>query len=225
MRRLMIFVMTMILVGCAAFQPYQATQPIEKDTLNLGALSLTSSVELYIIENEEQITASLEALHLPVPHIVFEATAEDKRQIQCLARNIYWEASNEPSRGKVAVAQVTVNRAADDRFADDICGVVYERDRVKVRGRMRTVCQFSWTCMSVKNKTPQNSDNWDDAVQIAQKFVLDGTSLPELEEALFYHAARIHPRWARQMVKIERIGNHIFYREKQKQTGIYLASN
>lgn len=224
MRRLMILVMTMILVGCAAIQPYQQTTN-SNDSVDLGVLSLASSVELYLIENEESIIASLEALNLPVPHIVFEATAEDKKQIQCLARNIYWEASGEPIRGKAAVAQVTVNRTADDRFADDICGVVYERDRVKVRGRMRTICQFSWTCMAVKNKEPKSNEQWDDALAIAQKFVLDGTNLPELDTALFYHAQYVHPRWAKQMVRIERIGNHIFYREKVKQTGIYLASN
>jgi hypothetical protein len=224
MRRLMILVMTMILVGCAAIQPYQATtQQPTNDRLELSALSLASQIELYVIEND--ILAQLEAWNIPVPHIVFEVTAEDRRQIQCLARNIYWEAGGEPIRGKAAVAQVTVNRTVDDRFADDICGVVYERDRVKVRGRMRTICQFSWTCMTVKNKEPKSNEQWDDALAIAQKFVLDGVNLPELNEALFYHAQYVHPRWAKQMVRIERIGNHIFYREKVRQTGIYLASN
>lgn len=221
MQRLMITVITMILVGCASISQQQ--QQPENTELLLPVLSLTSRIELYIIEND--ILPKLEAYNIPVPHIMVEATAEDKKNISCLAKNIYWEASSEPTRGKAAVAQVTVNRTVDERFADDICGVVYERDCVKVRGRMRTICQFSWTCMSVKNKTPKNVKNWEESVEIAQKFILDGINLPELDEALFYHAAYVKPRWAKQMVKIERIGNHIFYREKERQTAIYLASN
>ena len=38
-------------------------------------------------------------------------SAEDKlKQLDCLTRNIYWEAASEPFEGKVAVAQVTLNR-------------------------------------------------------------------------------------------------------------------
>ena len=79
--------------------------------------------------------------------------------------------------------------------------------------------------MAVKNKSPRNEEEWNEAVRIAQKFVLDSHELPELEEALFYHADYVRPRWAKQMIKIEKIGAHIFYREKEKRTEIYLASN
>ena len=34
-----------------------------------------------------------------------------ERQLDCLAKNIYHEAAGEPFEGKVAVAQVTMNRA------------------------------------------------------------------------------------------------------------------
>jgi len=36
---------------------------------------------------------------------------ERDRQLTCLAKNIYHEAASEPFEGKVAVAQVTINRA------------------------------------------------------------------------------------------------------------------
>ena len=42
-----------------------------------------------------------------------EITAEVRsNQLNCLTRNIYYEAGHEPFEGKVAVAQVTLNRAA-----------------------------------------------------------------------------------------------------------------
>jgi spore germination cell wall hydrolase CwlJ-like protein len=46
-------------------------------------------------------------------------SAQEKiRQLDCLTRNIYWEAASEPFEGKVAVAQVTMNRVQDGRFAE-----------------------------------------------------------------------------------------------------------
>ena len=45
-------------------------------------------------------------------------------QLDCLARNIYHEAGSEPFEGKVAVAQVTINRAESGQFPSDICKVV-----------------------------------------------------------------------------------------------------
>ena len=44
-------------------------------------------------------------------------SAEDRtRQLECLANNIYWEAASEPFEGKVAVAQVTMNRVESGRL-------------------------------------------------------------------------------------------------------------
>jgi len=39
-----------------------------------------------------------------------------QKQLDCLARNIYHEAGYEPFEGKVAVAQVTINRAESGQF-------------------------------------------------------------------------------------------------------------
>ena len=46
--------------------------------------------------------------------------------VMCLSLNIYYEARNQPLRGQMAVAEVVLNRVADDRFPDTICEVVME---------------------------------------------------------------------------------------------------
>ena len=51
-----------------------------------------------------------------------------ERQLDCLAKNIYHEAASEPFEGKVAVAQVTMNRAESGKFPRDVCGVVYQKN-------------------------------------------------------------------------------------------------
>lgn len=227
MRQMFLTMLAVILVGCAAIPTSQENfklQPIDTTEI-MEELSFRAKLRMYMIDNQMEIDRMLANVRLEVPEIVRVATEEDRKAIDCLAKNIYWEASNEPLRGKKAVAQVTINRTEDERFPDDVCGVVYERDKVKIKGRVKTVCQFSWTCMKVKNKTPRHPEEWEDALQVARKYVLDGYHIPELEEALFYHADYVRPRWARQMIRIEKIGAHIFYREKQKQNTIYLASN
>ncbi|MFE8697908.1 cell wall hydrolase [Cytobacillus sp. FJAT-53684] len=50
-----------------------------------------------------------------------------KSEQDLLARLVHAEAKGEPYEGKVAVAQVILNRVKDDRFPDTIKGVIYEK--------------------------------------------------------------------------------------------------
>lgn len=47
--------------------------------------------------------------------------------MEVLARTIYGEARGEPDAGKVAVAWVVLNRAADPRWPDTVAGVCLQR--------------------------------------------------------------------------------------------------
>lgn len=53
--------------------------------------------------------------------------------ISCLVTNIYHEARGEADAGQLAVALVTLARAQDKRFANSVCGVIYQKN------------QYSWT--------------------------------------------------------------------------------
>ena len=52
-------------------------------------------------------------------------TIETESQI-CLAKNIYFEAGNQPLAGRIAVGQVTINRRNHGMFPHTICEVVYQ---------------------------------------------------------------------------------------------------
>jgi len=54
-------------------------------------------------------------------------------EIKCLADNIYFEALTESDAGKIAVANVTMNRVKHPAFPNSVCDVVWEPK------------QFSWT--------------------------------------------------------------------------------
>jgi N-acetylmuramoyl-L-alanine amidase len=129
-----------------------------------------------------------------------------ERQLECLARNIYYEAGNEPFEGKVAVAQVTLNRAESGQFPSDICKVIYQKNVVYDK----VICQFSWYCESPAKLKPRNSKVYDDSMIAAKKVLLEGFRLPSLESALYYHADYVNPKWGKQQVA--KIGRHIFYK-------------
>jgi spore germination cell wall hydrolase CwlJ-like protein len=134
-----------------------------------------------------------------------ELTKDAKRQVDCLADNIYHEAGYEAEKGKVAVALVTLNRVEDPRFPKDICGVVKQ----KTQG----MCQFSWFCTEVKTK--KGSEAYQSAKDVALYVYANYEKLHDITKgALYYHADYVNPGWKLQ--KTVTIGRHIFYKEGGK---------
>ena len=138
----------------------------------------------------------------------FVSVAERTKQLECLTRNIYWEAASEPFEGKVAVAQVTINRVESGRFAPDICGVVYQKNVVYDR----VICQFSWNCDGSSKIRPIYPAHWKESEEVAKKVLLEGFRLPSVKNALYFHADYVNPRWGKPQVA--KFGRHIFYAEK-----------
>ena len=135
-----------------------------------------------------------------------------EKQLDCLAMNIYREAGHESFEGKVAVAQVTMNRVEHPSFPKDVCGVIYQKNVVMEK----VVCQFSWYCDGTSMTRPVNNAAYRESYEVAKKVLLEGFKLDVLKEALYYHANYVNPKWP--LEKIGSIGNHIFYKPKDKGT-------
>lgn len=136
-----------------------------------------------------------------------QVTAEMReRQLGCLAKNIYYEAGSEPFEGKVAVAQVTMNRVENSQFPGDVCKVIYQKNIFYEK----VVCQFSWVCDREATFRPTNRANYNESMIAAQKVLLEDYRLPSLKNALYYHADYINPGWKKEQVA--KIGHHIFYK-------------
>jgi spore germination cell wall hydrolase CwlJ-like protein len=133
---------------------------------------------------------------------------DERRELVCLARNVYFEARGEPLEGQYAVAEVTMNRKASGRYPDTVCGVVYQQNWDPLRKRY--VGAFSWTELS-SVPTPMGEE-WQQAWKVAEA-VYRGRQAPVLDEALFYHATYVKPSWARGQQPVARIGKHVFYNE------------
>lgn len=128
-----------------------------------------------------------------------------EKELACLARNIYFEAAKEPFEGKVGVAQVVMNRVEDGQFANTICGVVYQKNKVYEK----IICQFSWYCESPSKLKVRSDEHYKESYEVAKKVLLEGFRLSVLDDALYYHADYVNPRW--KLKRITKIGAHIYY--------------
>ena len=138
--------------------------------------------------------------------ISFANSNQDKTNIQfsqkdlyCLTKNIYHEARGEPYLGKIAVAQVTLNRVNHPTlWASTICGVVYEQ--------IRGVAQFSWTT----DHTTKIMDHkaWYEAKQIAYG-ILSGELI--IKNFNYTHFHNLSINFAQKLKNSSVIGNHVFY--------------
>ena len=138
------------------------------------------------------------------------------KQHECLAKNIYFEARNEPFAGQFAVALVTLNRVHDSAFPNTICEVVYQGIHHADGFPKRDRCQFSWYCDGNSDEV-RNKRAWEVVQKTANLAMLQYSSikaegLDYTEGARFYHTFEISPRWSKVYPKVGRIGDHIFYR-------------
>ncbi len=134
-----------------------------------------------------------------------ESIESIEKNLTCLALNIYREAGHEPFEGKVAVAQVTLNRTQHPSFPNTVCEVVYQKN--SFMGKV--VCQFSWYCDSVHRMRPVNKQAYEESYRVAKMVYLEDFKLESVKSALYYHADYVNPNWGKK--KVTKIGAHIFY--------------
>lgn len=141
------------------------------------------------------------------PHVIAALT-----EIDCLAKNIYFEARGEGKQGQQAVAWVVMHRVKSKRFPNTICEVVWQR---KLNPRtQRYVPQFSWT-RGRKLEAPKDLRAWREALKTARD-VYSGRSHDIVSGATHYHASYVRPWWSCALARTIKIGRHIFYRSLQR---------
>jgi spore germination cell wall hydrolase CwlJ-like protein len=123
----------------------------------------------------------------------------NKQDLFCMAKNIYHEAGSEPTLGKYAVAQVTINRMKSPKYKDTVCSVVFEP------------YQFSWANYHGRRWTTPKGESWREAKRIARDVLENNKRIHGMSDVLFYHATYVRPYWASRKDKLIKIGLHIFY--------------
>jgi spore germination cell wall hydrolase CwlJ-like protein len=125
------------------------------------------------------------------------ARAFHDRSLECLARNVYYEARGESRAGQYAVAEVTMNRKASPLFPNTVCEVVYQKEA------------FSWT--SFEGLEPPAGEAWRRAMTVAAEVYYQRRP-PTLHGVTHFHATYVKPDWSAERQKVARIGRHVFYR-------------
>lgn len=136
------------------------------------------------------------------------ATVSSDKHLDCMAKAVYFEAGGESRTGKIAVAQVVMNRVKSGAYPDDVCSVVYQKN-YKARG-----CQFTWACRS--NNKIVSKDMYEESRAIAQA-VLAGS----IKDDPTGGSTSFNNRPFRGQKHHVKIGNHYFYKNKR----IVIASN
>lgn len=195
----------------AAFADFQKPQP---RPVKLAALEPKADVP--------QLRLSLATYSLPeidegesdfshLKQFAIRNEKEYKRAHYCLAEAIYFESRGEPEKGQRAVAQVILNRAKSEKYPRTICGVIYQN------AHRRNSCQFSYTCDGRPERI-KSQQSWATAKEIAEEALMGENTLPEIGNAMYYHADYVRPSWRRAMRREEKIGTHIFYSRRNKRS-------
>lgn len=125
--------------------------------------------------------------------------AELSEQMRCLAGAVYFEARGEPLDGQLAVAEVVINRSQDARWPASYCSVVYQR------------AQFSFVRGGKMPAINTSKATWHRAKAIAQ-IAHDKLWETQANEAVYFHASYVRPKWSRKKTRVAQIDTHVFYR-------------
>ena len=171
--------------------------PFKMVSIVENKLEAQQTANVLLISELDDLSRKVEFLNLS-----YEKKQAVMREIECLARNIYFEAGGEPHAGKVAVAEVTMNRVKSNQYPRTVCGVVHQKNR--------GTCQFSWVCQG-KKSIHRNSTAWQDSVEIAENILISKKEYGIIGNAKHFHAVYVDPDWAEHKRIIKKIGQHIFY--------------
>ena len=141
--------------------------------------------------------------HIHMYYGVKNKTSSEKKlasddDVECLARNIYFEAANQSQIGKLAVGLVVMNRVASERYPDTICEVVNQRS------------QFSWV-NDGKSDTPKDDWAWKISQKLARDILGGKAEFIDFDDVMHYHADYVSPKWSQSMNQVAQIDQHIFY--------------
>jgi len=121
--------------------------------------------------------------------------ASEQTELACLTKNVYHEARGESISGQLAVAFVTLNRAKER--GTTVCREVYRPG------------QFSWTAAG---DPPMREKGAAKQALVVAKWAMQGRIVDPTDGARWYHATYVKPKWRRGLVRVDAIGDHVFYK-------------
>jgi len=187
---------------------------------SFGGKSFNTNDDFYYIHPKNTTASGLAEI---TDSIISKNIIINDEEVTCMAKNIFFEAAIESTAGKLAVAQVTLNRVDSNRFPNTVCEVVYDGIHYThssgIKMPIRDRCQFSWYCDGKGDEPKEGSRLWKDSQELARYILLRKDELLDITDgALHYHAVYIPaPRWAARKTVTTKIDQHIFYSTRYNQ--------
>lgn len=172
--------------------------------ISTGSLSKADSVERVGLNTSDTVML----------HLKHNKTTLSKQELDCLTKNVYFEASNQSIDGQVAIAFVTLNRLNDSRFPRTICGIISQVLPIhQMKYGVKKSCQFSWYCTHRFSNPDRESKEW----RIATKAAISAHYMHQkgydiTNGATHFHAVHTRPYWACIFKKVAQIDDHVFYK-------------
>ena len=171
---------------------------------------------------KELINAGLLFMSSPVQASDNNIVLNDIEHVKCLALNMYHEARDQGTAGKLAVSAVVINRVSDSRFPNTICEVIKQGPTRKswrdpsVSYPIKNRCQFSWYCDGISDEV-KDEKTYQKILDFARLIMHNDIQFVDITDgATHYHADYVKPDWAKTKTRTTEIGDHIFYRWEKK---------
>ena len=171
---------------------------------------------------KELISAGLLFVSSPIEALTTEQQLYDSGEhIQCLAMNMYHEARDQGTAGRLAVSAVVLNRVNDSRFPNSVCEVVLQAQmkpswKTGLPVPIRNKCQFSWYCDG-KSDEIKDVKTYKKILDFAGVILHNNIRFIDITDgATHYHADYVKPDWAKTKTRTTEIGDHIFYRWEKR---------
>lgn len=179
-------------------------------TLLAACAAITLAMQLAVtymtFVSPKAYAAPTSHIQFTAPVIVAEPVKEEislneysDADLDCMTKNIYFEARSQSVEGQYAVAEVVMNRVAAEEFPKTVCEVIKQKSA--------TNCQFSWYCDGLPD-VMRDKDAINRAKMIARTVLSFKTNYTN--GAKYYHANYVRPGWAK-AGKVKQIQDHIFY--------------
>ena len=170
---------------------------------------IVSIVMCFTLSSISQVNAD-EQVDFRAPGVVYynELDPDSKKQVDCLARNIYFESAGEGLAGWLAVGMVTMNRVGHDYYPSTVCSVVHQK--------IKHTYQFSWVKFKDTMKIRMPTMYQEILALATELYQSHDTTYDLTGGALFFHSVSVNPGWSG-VVKTKQIGRHIFYRYARRQ--------
>ncbi len=192
-------------------------RPKRRGLLGLASIDASLAVGSSTSNNYEPVNLSLlefDRLARRPPPSLMDTEIErpfrragSKKDLECLAQAIYFEARGEKIEGWLAVAHTVKNRVESDRFPNTVCGVVWQG-----RGGLHQ-CQFSYFCDGLP-ETIHDKESYRKIRGVAKLFL--EIPIDDLTDgATYFHTTSVDPFWSDHMHLTKVVGRHIFYRESR----------